>query len=251
MKKKAADIIISALLILFGIFMMTPVAITVIKSFEGGIIQYSDFFIWKPLYLSRFMNSIIIAGYSALGNMIIAVFGAYVFAKVKFKGRDILFYLYIIVMMMPFQVTLLPQYIVSKNLNIYNSFWALILPGIFTPFGVFLLTQIMKTVPDDMIEAARLDTGSTFRIITQIAAPSIRPGIICLAVLNFTEYWNMVEQPLILLETEAIYPLSITLRSIEVTEVFAAITIFLIPPMLLYLWFKDEIIEGLAAYRLK
>ena len=87
-----------------------------------------------------------------------------------------IFYLYIIVMMMPFQVTLLPQYIVSRRFELYDTPWAMILPGIFAPFAAFLLTQVMKSVPDELIEAARLDTGLTLKIIWYIIVPTICPG---------------------------------------------------------------------------
>jgi multiple sugar transport system permease protein len=197
---------------------------------------------------------VLIAGTASLGSAVIALFASYVFAKVQFKGREILFYLYIIVMMMPFQVTLLPQYIVSKNLSLYDTPAALILPGIFTPFAVFLLTQIVKTIPDYLIEATKLETKSTYVIITKIILPQVKAGLICLSVLNFTEYWNMVAEPLVLMETISKYPLSVRIPEMLAKGDFgaaAASVIFLIPPLLLYMFFKDEIADGLAGYKIK
>ena len=181
------------------------------------------------------------------------LFRSYVFSKVEFWGRDFLFYLYIIVMMMPFQVTLLPQYIVSKNLEIYDTHLSLILPGIFAPFAVFLLTQVMKSVDNEIIEAARLDTGSTWKILLYIIIPAIRPGIICAWVMVFTEQWNVVAEPLVLLETETQYPLAVMLNNIEAGDVlgFTATVLFLLAPLLLFIYFESEIIEGLGEYRLK
>jgi len=192
-KKKLLDIILTLFLLSIAIIVVLPVIYTAGKSFTADALRidftgYFDFLIWKPLYLRAFINSALIAGTASLGSAVIALFASYVFAKVKFFGREILFYLYIIVMMMPFQVTLLPQYIVSKRLFLYDTPAALILPGIFMPFAVFLLTQIVKTIPDYLIEAARLETKSTFLIITRIILPQVKTGLICVIVLNVTEY---------------------------------------------------------------
>ncbi|MBQ8187875.1 MAG: carbohydrate ABC transporter permease [Clostridia bacterium] len=253
MVRKIASRGLTVFLILAALFVISPVIIVTVMSFGEGIRPYIDFYIWKPTYLHALSNSIIIALSASLGTVLISVMAAYVFAKVKFRGRDLLFYLYIIVMMMPFQVTLLPQYIVSKQFSIYDTHFALILPGIFAPFAAFLLTQVMKSVPDELIEAARLDTGSTWRILTHIIVPTIKPGIICAWVLVFTEQWNSVAEPLILMETRELYPLSVMLNEISAGDVlgFAATVAFILAPLLLFAYFESEIMEGLGDYRLK
>lgn len=258
-KKRIYDIFLTLFLFIAAIIIILPIIYTAGKSFTSNTPRidftgYFDFFVWKPLYLRAFLNSVLIAGTASLGSAVIALFASYVFAKVKFFGREILFYLYIIVMMMPFQVTLLPQYIVSKNLSLYDTPAALILPGIFMPFAVFLLTQIVKTIPDYLIEAARLETKSTFIVIIKIIFPQVRAGIICLVVLNFTEYWNMIAEPLVLMETVSKFPLSVRIPEMlskGEAGAAAASVLFLIPPLLLYLFFKDEIVDGLAGYKLK
>lgn len=250
-KSKIAGIFVTVLLLICAAVMLSPVAVTVVKSMDGGFNGYIDFFLWKPLYLNRFLNSVLISAFGAAGNVIVSVFAAYVFAFIKFRGRDLLFYLYIIVMMMPFQVTLLPQYIISREYGIYDTHLSLILPGIFSAFGVFLLTQIIKTVPDDIIEAGRIETDSTFIIITRLVIPNVSSGIACLFVLQFTELWNAVAEPLVLLETPELYPLAVLLRSDITPAVMAATTVFLIPPLLLYLLFADELSEGLKGYSMK
>jgi ABC-type sugar transport system, permease component len=233
--------------------MLIPVIMTCTRSFESGIAGYADFYLWKPLYLKAFMNSVITAGSAAVLSVAVSIPAAYVFAKVKFKGSSALFYVYIIVMMMPFQVTLLPQYMVSKAANTYDTFLAVIIPAVFSPFAVFLITQMMKTIPNEYIEAARLDTGSTLRILWHIIIPVMRTGILCTFVLVFTENWNMVDQPLVLMETFARYPLTVLIARLAATAdagTMAASVVIMIPPLLLYLFFKDEVTEGLAAYRL-
>ena len=252
-KHKLLDIFLGGLLLLCAFIVFLPVLLTGFLSVKEGFSSYLDFYLWKPIYLAGWVNSFMIAVSAATGSVIVSIPAAYIFSKMKFRGRGLLFYLYIIVMMMPFQVTLLPQYIVSKSAGIYDTLFALILPGIFSPFAVFLLTQIMKSVPNEIIEAARLDTASTIRIILNIIIPSIRPGIVCTWILVFAEHWNSVAEPLILLESKEYFPLAVMLNEIEAGDVlgFTAATVFMILPLILFAFFKSEIIEGLGDYRLK
>ena len=164
-----------------------------------------------------------------------------------------LFFIYIVVMMMPFQVTLLPQYIVSRDWGIYDTPAALILPGIFSAFGTFILTQILKTMPDDMIEAAKLETGSTLRLLWYVVLPNLRGGIVCLFVLQFTELWNMVAEPLVLMESAEQLPMAVVLDTVGGADAAActAVILFCAVPLLLFSYFEAEIMEGLGAYRLK
>ena len=183
---KLRRILVVLILSALAVVMVLPIVLTVTRSFEPGLIGYTDFFLWKPYYLRLFCNSLLIASVGAVGNVIVSALAAYVFAKVKFRGSGVLFFVYIVVMMMPFQVTLLPQYIVSRDWGIYDTPAALILPGIFSAFGTFILTQILKTMPDDIIEAAKLETGSTLRLLWYVVLPNLRGGIVCLFVLQFT-----------------------------------------------------------------
>ncbi len=253
MVKRILDRFALVFLLSAALFVISPVIIVTVMSFGEGIQPYIDFYIWKPTYLHALTNSLIIALASSIGTIIVSIMAAYVFAKVNFKGCSLLFYLYIIVMMMPFQVTLLPQYIVSRTFFVYDTKFALILPGIFAPFAVFLLTQMMKSVPNELIEAARLDTASTWRILLNIIVPTIKPGIICTGVLVFTDQWNAVAEPLVLLETREQYPLAVMLNNITPGDVlgFAATVLFFLAPLLLFWYFENEIMEGLGENRLK
>lgn len=243
---KVRRILAVLLLSLTAAVAVLPVVLTVMRSFESGITGYTDFFLWKPYYLRLYCNSLLIASAGAAGNVIVSALAAYVFAKVKFRGRSILFFLYIVVMMMPFQVTLLPQYLISRAWGIYDTPNALILPGIFSAFGTFLLTQLLKTMPDDMLDAARLETGSTLRLIWHILLPNLRGGMICLFVLQFTELWNMVAEPLVLLETPWNMPLAAFLNQSGDSSVSAAVVVFLLMPLLLYLLFSDILWEKMG-----
>lgn len=260
-KRRIIKIILLTIILIIAIGMLMPILITVLCSFgisftdkiDLSITGYIDFYVWKPLYINAFIRSVLIAGAVMLGTLLVSIPGAYVFAKVNFRGRNLLFYIYIIVMMMPFQVTLLPQYIVSRQTGLYDTLYAMILPGIFTPFSVFLLTQVIKSIPNEYLEAVKLDTSNIFTILLRIIIPIIRPGTICAAVLVFTEQWNMVAEPTILMETKENYPLAVILSFSSSTGLvaFAATVIFMLLPMFLFSFFENEITEGLGEYRLK
>ena len=214
---------------------------------------YWDFYIAKPLYIHALLRSFLVAASVTLGSLLVSVPAAFVFAKAKMNGKTLLFTAYIIVMIMPFQVTLLPHYIVSKQLHLYDTLYALILPGIFSCLPVFLVTQVTKTLHNEIIESATLETSNVFRILWSIILPNIKPGIVCTAILVFAEQWNLVAEPLILIETETVLPLAVILNSFSSQTLydFAAVVIFLLPPYLLFSLFKQEILEGLGNYNLK
>lgn len=183
--------------------------------------QYSAFFEKKQelldkqqSYLDLYGNSVIMVFPIIMGQLIVASFAAYVYGKLKFKGRDTLFLVYMVTMLMPFQVTLVPNYIIADKLGILNSFSAIIFPGVFGAFGVFMLRQFVLTIPYSYIEAAKIDGAGHFNILIKIILPLIRPGIAALIVLLFADYWNMVEQPLIFLDDPSKFPLSLYLSRI-------------------------------------
>ncbi|MCI7351813.1 MAG: carbohydrate ABC transporter permease [Ruminococcus sp.] len=243
--------IFRAATVVLAILFVIPTAAAVVLSFADGLDSYTDFFIWEPQLVTALVNSIIIASLSAFGSIFVSLGAAYVFSFHEFKGKGLIFYIYIIVMMMPFQVTLLSQYIASKQLHIYDSPAALIFLSVFSPFAAFLLTQIMKTADKDMIAAAKMDTSSEICILAKIIIPTIRPGIICAWILVFCEQWNTVAEPLVLMETKSSYPLSVLIDSGLDTDLrFAAASIYMILPLLLYMLFESEILSGLGEYKL-
>ncbi len=245
--------LLQAFTVAVALLMAVPAVYVFALSFKDSLSGYADFFLWKTDLLKALGISVLISGASSIGTVLVALPAAYVFAKFNFKGKNILFYIYIMVMMMPFQVTLLPQYLIAKELGTYDTAWSLILPSVFAPFAVFLLTQMIKSVPNEILEAARLDTNSQFKVLQRVVVPSIKPGIICCWVLVFCEQYNAVAEPLVLLETAEKYPLSLAISQLEPTTaiVFAATTVFMLLPLILYGLFEAEIINGLGDYRLK
>lgn len=210
--------------------------------------QYGTVLVKNPTFLKMFWNSVFMVVPIIVGQVIVASLAAYVFAKIQFRGRDKLFMVYLLTMLMPFQVTLVPNYIIADKLGMLNSIESIIFPGIFGAFGVFMLRQFMLHIPDAYIEAARVDGAGHVSIFFKIILPLIRPGIAALIVLLFADYWNMVEQPLIFLNDESKYPLSLYLSQINEGARgvgFSASILYMSPMILLFLYAQSYFIKGI------
>ena len=214
-----------------------------------SINQYSTVLIKSPQYLLKFWNSVILVVPIMVFQIIIALGAAYCFARFTGRIREIIFFTYIILMLMPYQVTLVPNYLVSEWLNILDTRWSIILPGIFAPFSVFILTKYMRRIPIAMTEAAKLDGANEFQIFTKIFIPLCKSTIFSVAILVFIDYWNMVEQPLILLSDSDMHPLSVFLSKINTGDVglaFAVATIYMVPTLLMFLYSEEYLIDGIS-----
>ena len=211
--------------------------------------QYKNLLLMSPTYLLKFWNSIILVVPIVVGQMAVSCLAAYSFARYRRKRREVLFFSYIILMLMPFQVTLVPNYMISEQLGILNTRWAIILPGIFSTFAIFLLTKYMRQIPNAYIEAAKLDGAREWQIFTRIAVPMCSSAIFALSILLFIDYWNMVEQPLVLLTDAEKQPMSVFLSQINEAEIgiaFAASALYMIPPLLIFLWGEEYLVEGIS-----
>lgn len=206
--------------------------------------QFYQVFFRRPEYLLKFWNSVIIALPTVIGQVIVSALAAFAFAKLKFPFRDKLFFVYIVLLILPLQVTLVPNYIILDNMNLLNNFLAIILPGTFSAFGICLLRQSIKYIPDTSIEAARIDGASYFKIFTRIILPQIKGGLITLTLLSFIDNWNVVEQPLIYFDDSEMYPLSITMSDISNSDfgiIFACGVMFMIPALIIYFYGHKDI----------
>lgn len=216
--------------------------------------QYAQVLIWNPKFMLMFWNSAGMVVPIIAGQVIVASLAAYAFAKLRFRGRGPLFVVYLLTMLMPFQVTLVPNYIMVDKLGLMNTTAAIILPGIFSAFGVFMLRQFMMHIPYPLMEAAKIDGAGHFRIFLRIIVPLVHPGVASLTVLLFVDYWNMVEQPLIFLQQSFKQPLSLYLSQIGTDArgvVFAASVIYMTPMVLLYLYAEGYFIEGVQLSGIK
>ncbi len=211
--------------------------------------QYTRVLFQSPDYLLKFWNSVILVVPIVILQVSIASLAAYGFTRWRGKVRALIFFTYVILMLMPYQVTLVPNYLVSERLHILNTRWAIILPGAFAPFSVFLLTKFMRRIPVSLMEAAKLDGAGEWQIFTRVCLPQCRAALYSITILVFIDYWNMVEQPLILLSDETKQPLSVYLSEINSGEVglaFAVATIYMVPTLLLFLHGEEYLIEGIA-----
>lgn len=211
--------------------------------------QYITVLFRSPDYLLKFWNSVILVVPIVLGQLAVASIAAYGFTRWRGKVSDVIFFSYVILMLMPYQVTLVPNYLVSNWLGIYDTRWAIILPGTFAPFSVFLLTKFMRRIPNSLIEAAKLDGSSEWQIFKNICLPQCRSALYSIAILVFIDYWNMVEQPLILMEDVTKQPLSVYLSTINAGEIgiaFAVAVIYMIPGLLMFLYGEAYLVEGIA-----
>ncbi|MDE7253343.1 MAG: carbohydrate ABC transporter permease [Acetatifactor sp.] len=211
--------------------------------------QYITVLLKSPDYLLKFWNSVILVGPIVLFQLTVATLAAYGFARYSGKLRSIIFFSYIILMLMPYQVTLVPNYLVADWLNILDSYKAIWLPGIFSPFAVFLLTKFMKRIPYSVIEAAQIDGAGEWQIFRRICLPLCKGALCSAAILVFIDYWNMVEQPLILLSDAETHPLSVFLSKINAGEVglaFAVATIYMVPSLLVFLYGEEYLVDGIT-----
>ena len=211
--------------------------------------QYVTGLIKSPDYLIKFWNSMILVVPIVLFQVAVACVAAYSFTRWRGKLRSGIFFFYVILMLMPYQVTLVPNYLVSDWLGILNTRWSIILPGIFAPFSVFLLTKFMRRIPYSLIESAKVDGAGEWDIFTKICLPQCRSAIYSIVILVFIDYWNMVEQPLILLQDADQQPLSVFLSQVNAGEIglaFAMATIYMVPSLLLFLHGEEYLVEGIA-----
>ena len=211
--------------------------------------QYISGLINTPDYLVKFWNSVLLVVPIVIFQVVVACVAAYSFSRWRGKVRSGIFFFYVILMLMPYQVTLVPNYLVSEWLGILNTRWSIILPGIFAPFSVFLITKYMRRIPYSLIESAKVDGAGEWQIFTRICLPQCRSAIFSVTLLVFIDYWNMVEQPLILLQDADSQPLSVFLSSINSGEIglaFAMATVYMLPSLLLFLYGEEYLVEGIA-----
>ena len=216
--------------------------------------QYKQLLVESPVYLNSFWNSMKIVVPVVLGQLAVSSMAAYGFTVLRFKGKEILFFLYIIVMLLPLQVTLMPNYLMADWLGIKDSYLAIILPGIFNPFGTFLLRQSMKQIPRAYIEAAQIDGAGHWRIFTSIILPMVKSGLAAVLMLTLMEYWNLIDQAVIFISDSEKQPLSTFLASINAEQIgvsFAGASFFAFLVLLVLLWGQDYLKDGIQLSGMK
>ena len=211
--------------------------------------QYVTVLFRSPEYLLKFWNSVILVIPIVILQVGIASFAAYSFTRYQGRWKNFLFFFYIVLMLMPYQVTIVPNYLVADWIGLLGSRWAVIFPGAFAPFSVFLLTKFMRRIPSVLIEAAKLDGANEWQIFTGVCLPQCRSALYSIAILVFIDYWNMVELPIILLDNADSQPLSVYLSTINAGEAgiaFAVAVVYMVPPLLLFLHGEEALVEGIT-----
>lgn len=216
--------------------------------------SFKELLIFTPEFYTVFWNSLLIVGTILLFQLIVAVPSAWAFARFQFKGRKLLFNLYVIFMLVPFQVTMLSQYIVLNKFHLMNTRLAIILPTIFSTFAVFLIYRGFTDIPRDVLDSARIDGANEWQVLRHIGLPLGKQGILACLVLSFLDYWNMVEQPLSFLKDKSKFPLSLYLPMMDLSNaemMLAASVVTLIPAVFVFIIGQDYLEQGIISSALK
>jgi multiple sugar transport system permease protein len=208
----------------------------------------------SPNFFVMFWNSCkqVIPG--LLGQLIFGVPAAWSFARYQFKGKNTIFLLYIILMIMPFQVTMVSSYLVLDSLRLMNTNWSLIIPNAFSTFPVFIMTKFFASIPKSLLEAARIDGAGEGKVFLYVGIPLGASGIISALVLGFLEQWNAIEQPLTFLKNQSLWPLSLFLPEIALEKLGVAMVaslVALMPTLLIFLYGQSYLEQGIIASGIK
>ena len=217
--------------------------------------QYWHILIEDTSVLRYYFNSIVYTLTILVCQAIIVPAMAYALSRYKYPGRDLLSFLIIVLLLLPFQITMVPTVLMLRNLELMDTLWAIILPSIASPFYVFLIRQSMLGIPNELFEAAQIDGAGPIRCFFHIALPVSKAILGAALALSFADCWNMVEQPLVFLPTQtSLYPLSVAFNQLSRTSTgveFAGASLFLIPALLIYLFFQKDIMTGIQLSELK
>ena len=217
--------------------------------------QYYNILIEDMTILRYFVNSAMYAAAILLGQALVIPMMAYALSRFRFPGRDAIFFLVIMLMLLPFQVTMVPNVLTLRTLGLLDTAWAVILPMTVAPFYVFLLRQYMVSLPGDMLEAAQIDGAGTWRCFIHVVMPVCRPVLGAAVALSFADCWNLVEQPLTYLTTRTdLYPLSVVFNQLTEKSTgveFAGAALYTLPALCIYLYFQADILEGVQLTELK
>lgn len=264
------------LLAIISLLYLFPIAHTLTNSFmseaqisstsieiipeQFNLQQYYILALYKGEYFKFFFNSLKLTSVIIVGQIVIGLSAAFAFAKMKFTGDRILFIIYVLALLLPFQVTLVPNYLIFDvserilHVKILDTHLSILLPGIFSSFGVYMLRQFVRGIPDEIIEAARIDGAGYGRILFKIIFPMIKPAVYALVVLIFIDNWNMIEQAVIFLNSPDNLPLSVFLETIfnqDYGVFYAGATLYMVPALIILIKGEKYLREGLAIGGLK
>lgn len=271
MTATARRVVLVVVLAIGGLAMLFPFLWTLITSFSPGAglditpqlipkrisaEPYAELFSRLP-FAQVILNSLGIAVVSTALQVATSALAAYVFSRMPFRGRGLVFGLYLATLMIPFQVLIVPLFSEMKTLGLVNTYLGALLPTIASAFGVFLIRQAMNTVPTDLDQAATLDGAGHFRIFWQIVLPLVRPALATMAVFGFLNTWNSFLWPLIILRDPLLQTLPVALTTLQGQYTtqwdvqMAGSVVSILPMLLLYIAAQRYIVQGVAGTGLK
>lgn len=216
--------------------------------------SYIELLLDTPEFFVMFWNSVKLVAGVLLGQILAGVPAAWGFSRFRFPGRKVLFTVYVALMMMPFQVMMLSNYLILDRLGLLDTMAGVIFPAVFSTFPVFIMYRFFMGIPEALLESARLDGAGEIQMFIRIGIPLGSPGIISAMVLGFLEYWNLIEQPMAFLKTKELWPLSLFLPNIQMEKAglaFAASVAVLLPALLVFLAGQDYLEQGIISTAVK
>jgi len=204
-----------------------------------------------------FYNSVVVAICTTLGNVFFDTLAAYAFAKLTFPGRDRIFFIFLLVLMVPSQVNLIPMYRIMTALHWTDTYLALIVPNLTSVFGIFMMRQFLMSIPDDLLDAARIDGCSEYKVFNKVVLPLAIPGVATLIILTFMGTWNDFLWPRIVTNTERLFTLPVGLAQLQmkntsnVAQIMAGTVLTALPMIIVFLFMQRQFIEGMTAGALK
>ena len=272
-KKRLFKIILTILMATFSIIMILPFLWMLSSSFKPDNQIFCFPIKWIPEQITWanydrvwnsnvpfsvfFLNSAKVTFFSVLGEVVTSALAAYAFSKINFKGREIIFLIYLSTLAFPAQMMLIPRFVLYKILGLYNTHAALILPGMFTAFGTFMLRQFFKSIPDELSAAAKIDGAGHFTVFRKIVLPLSTSAISALIIFQFVSSWNEYEAPLVYIRSKelATIPLGLNFfrdeNSSSYGAILAASVCSLAPIFAVFLTFQKQFVAGIAAAGLK
>jgi len=269
-KSRAVSILLTVILFLLAIAFLAPLLWMVSSSLKSSMQVFEQPFHWIAdrfrfdNYLAVWMaeeipfwrlfgNSLLIAVVGVSGQLLIGSLAAYAFAKIEFLGKNLIFMIFMVTMMIPVQTMIIPRYVLFSTLNIYNTLWCIILPHFFNITTIFLLRQFYMALPDELVDAARVDGAGHFRIWWQVMMPLTKNGMISAAILAFINCWNEYLNPLIFISNQKLYTVSLGIRwylhdiAQEYNLMMAAAASAVFPIIVVYVLAQKYFEEGIAS----
>jgi multiple sugar transport system permease protein len=266
-RAKARDTVLAAALALLAFLFMTPFVLMIVSAFktQGEVLRTPPTFLPVDPTLSSFAtlltdapyglwyrNSMVVATAVTAGVLLTSSLAGYVFAKFEFPGKRWLFLIVLSTMMIPFPVLLIPTYLIVDRLELLNTLWALIIPGMISAFGIFLMRQFIAGIPNDLIEAARIDGASEWSIYARVILPLVRPALAALGVFAFLASWNDYLWPLVAIDEldKSTLPLALAFfnssHSTRYDLIMAAAALAVVPVAIVFLIFQRHIVKALV-----